>query len=106
LANLAASGNGQIVASHLGPVNPWQAVYRIASAEGSRPQRQLVPAYSCLVETTADGSTPKVVLTTRYESGQAIVQRQEAMKMDMRSALGMCSSFGKLRESQKSQARK
>jgi hypothetical protein len=102
LANLAANVNGQIVTSHLGPVNPWHAVYRIDGAEGSRPERQLVPAYSCLVETAADGSAPKAVVTTRYEGGQAIVQRQEAVKIDLRSALGMCSSLGRLRESQKS----
>jgi hypothetical protein len=106
LANLAANVNGQIVTSHLGPVNPWQAVYRIAREEESRPQRQLVPAYSCLVETTADGSTPKAVVTTRYEGGQAIVQRQETVKMDIGSALSLCSSSGKLRENQKSQAKK
>jgi hypothetical protein len=103
LANLAANGNGQIVTSHLGPVNPWQAIYRIAAAEGSRPQRQLVPAYSCLVETTADGNTPKAVVTTRYEGAQPIVQRLEAVKMDMRTALGRCSS---LKESQNSQEKK
>jgi hypothetical protein len=103
LANLAANGNGQIVTSHLGSVNPWQAIYRIAAAEGSRPQRQLVPAYSCLVETTADGNTPKAVVTTRYEGAQPIVQRLEAVKMDMRTALGRCSS---LKESQSSQDKK
>jgi hypothetical protein len=103
LANLAANGNGQIVTSHLGPVSPWQAIYRIAAAEGSRPQRQLVPAYSCLVETTADGNTPKAVVTTRYEGAQPIVQRQEAVKMDMRTALRRC---GSLEESQSSQGKK
>lgn len=106
LANLATNVNGHIVTSHLGPVNPWHAVYRIAGADGSRPQRQLVPAYSCLVETTADGSAPKAVVTTRYEGGQATVQRKEAVKMNMRSALATCSSLGKLLESPKSQPKK
>jgi hypothetical protein len=85
-------------------VNPWHAVYRIASAEGSRPQRQLVPAYSCLVETTADGSAPKAVVTTRYEGEREMVRRQEAVKTDMKSALSMCDSMGKKQESQKSQS--
>jgi hypothetical protein len=106
LTNLEANMNGQIVTSHLGPVNPWHAVYRIAGAEGSRPQRQLVPAYSCLVETATDGSTPSAVVTTRYGGGEAIVQRQEASKMDMRTALGRCSSLDKIEESKKSQAKK
>jgi hypothetical protein len=97
LANLATNGNGQIVTSHLGPTNPWLAVYRIASAIGSRPERQLVPAYSCLVETASAGSTPKSVVATRYEGGQAIVRRREVAKMDASSALGLCSTVGKLR---------
>ena len=103
LVNLAADVDGQIVTSHLGAVNPWYAVYRITGAEGSRPQRQLVPVYSCLVETKADGSAPKAVVTTRYQRGEAIIQRQEAAKMDMRSALGRCSLLEKLRPEQKSQ---
>ena len=82
LANLTSNVGREVVTSHLGPVNPWHAVYGIVGAEGSRPQRQLVPAYSCLVETTADGGTPKAVVTTGYEGGQAIVQRVEAKKMD------------------------
>ena len=95
LANLTANVNGEIVSSHVGPVNPWHAVYRISSVEGSRPQRQLIPAYSCLVVTTTDGSTPQAVVTTRFEGGQAIVQRLEAERMDIRSALGSCGSLGK-----------
>jgi hypothetical protein len=106
LANLAPSGNKRIITGHLGPSDPWLAVYRIASADGSRPERQLVPVYSCLVETAADGITPKSVVTTRYQGGQAIVRRQEAVKMDTSSALGICSSLGKLRESQKSLTKK
>ena len=106
LANLEARGGGEIVASHPGPVNPWLAVYRIANANESGPPRQLVPAYSCLVETTADGSAPKAVVTTRYEGGRAIVQRHEEVQRDMRSALERCSSKGRSRESQKSETKK
>lgn len=106
LANLTANADGQIVTSYLGPANPWHAIYRIAGAEGSRPQRQLVPLCSCLVETTADGSTPEAVVTTRFEGRQAIVQRQEAAKVDMRSAPSICSPLGKLPEGQKSQLKK
>ncbi len=106
LANIAAIGNGKIVTSHIGPTNPWLAVYSIVGAQGSRPQRQLVPAYSCLVETKTDGTTPKAVVTTRYEGGQAIVERQEVVKTEMKSAPGTCSSSGKLQESQKSLANK
>ncbi len=106
LANLTADENGEIVTSHLGPVDPWRAVYRIADAEGSRPQRQLVPVSSCLVETTADGSMPKAIMTTRYEGGQAVVQRLETKKTDMRSALDTCGPLEKLAESHKSQTKK
>jgi hypothetical protein len=100
LVNLTANRNGQIVTSHFGPVNPWQAFYRIAAAEGSRPQRQLVPTYSCLVETRADGNTPTAVVTTRYEGAQPIVQRQEAVKMDMRTAFARCSSLEESKNSE------
>lgn len=93
LTNLSANADGEIATSHLGPVNPWRAIYRIAGAEGSRPQRQLIPVNSCLVETTADGSTPTAVVTTRYEGARAVVQRVEAKRMDMRSALVMCGSL-------------
>ena len=106
LANLSVNADGQIVTSHLGPANPWHSRYRIAGAEGSRPQRQLVAAYSCLVETKADGSESKAVVLTRYEGGQAIVERQKVAKMYMRSALDMCRSLVKLRESQKSLVKK
>jgi hypothetical protein len=95
LANLATIGNGKIVTSYLGPTNPWQVVYGIAGAQGSRPERQLIPAYSCLVETKSDGITPKAIVRTRYEGGQAIVQQQEAVTMDMRLALGSCDSLKK-----------
>jgi len=74
-------------------------VYRIVGAKGSRPERQLVPVFSCLLETTPGGEKPTAVVMTRYEGGQAVVQRQEAAKMDMKAALGMCSSA-------KSQAKK
>jgi hypothetical protein len=106
LANLSPGGSGLIFSSHLAPTDPWWAVYRIAGASGSRPERQLVPAYSCLVETADDGSSPKTVVKTRYEGGQAIVRRREAAHMDLASAFAMCSSFGKSPGSQKSQAKK
>jgi hypothetical protein len=65
-------------------------VYRIMEVERSRPKRQLVPVYSCLVETNPGTDKPAVVVA-RYESGQAVVQRQEAGKIDIRAALGRCN---------------
>jgi hypothetical protein len=103
LENLAAIGNRKIVTSYLGPTNPWQAVYGIVGAQGSRPERQLIPAFSCLVETKSDGITPKAIVTTQYKGVQTIVQRQKTGTMDMRSAFGTCGSSGKLQESEKSQ---
>jgi hypothetical protein len=70
LSNLAVLGNRKIVTSYLEPTDPWQAVYGIAGAQGSRPERQLIPAFSCLVETKSDGITPKAIVTTRYGSSQ------------------------------------
>jgi len=106
LTNLDALGNGEISSSHIGPTDVWRAVYRIVGAEGSRPTRQLVPVCSCLAESTAGGEKPSVVVTTRYQGGQAVVQRQDATKMDMRSALSACSSLARQKEKPKSHARK
>jgi hypothetical protein len=106
LANLSPIENGMILTSHLGPTNPWWSVYHISTANGGRAERQLVPAYSCLIETVDDGSSPKAVVETRYESGEAIVLRREVTAMDQQSAFAMCSSFGKLPDSQKSHAKK
>jgi hypothetical protein len=47
------------------------------------------------VETKSDGITPNAIITTRYEGGQAIVQRQKAVTMDMSSALGSCGALKK-----------
>ena len=99
LTNLSSLEGGLVSSSQMGPTYPWQAVYRIVGAKGSRPERQLVPVFSCLLETTPGGEKPTAVVMTRYEGGQAVVQRQEAVKMDMKAALGMCSSA-------KSQAKK
>lgn len=92
LTNLSSLEGGLVSSSQMGPTDPWQAGYRIVGAKGSRPERQLVSVFSCLLETTPGGEKPTAVVTTRYEGGQAVVQRQEAVKMDMKAALGMCSS--------------
>lgn len=93
---------GHISSSHMGPANTWQAVYRVTGAEGSRPERQLVPVYSCLVETTPGGEKPTAVVMTRYR--QAVVQRLETANLDMRAAQDSCGSSGKTADSRKSQA--
>jgi hypothetical protein len=92
LTNLNSREGGFVSSSQMGPTDPWQATYRIAGVKGSRPERQLVPAFSCLLETTPGGEKPTAVVMTKYEGGQAVVRRQEATKMDMKAALGMCSS--------------
>ncbi len=91
LTNLEPFANGQISSSHIGPENMWRAVYRVVESEQSRPQRQLIPVSSCLVETQPGGGRPTTVLITRYEKGQPVVQRYEAEKMDIKAALGMCN---------------
>jgi hypothetical protein len=73
--------------------NMCRAVYRITGAEGSRPERQLIPAYFCLVETTPGGEKPTAVVTAQYQSGQTVVQGHPAGKLDIRAALGRCSSL-------------
>ena len=90
MTNLEPLAGGQISTSHMGPDNMWRAVYRIAEVEGSRPERQLIPVYSCLVETKPGGGRPAAVVTVRYESGHAVVQRPDARKMDIRAALDWC----------------
>ena len=55
MTNLEPLAGRQISASHIGSENMWRAVYRITDVEGSRPERQLVPVYSCLVETKPGG---------------------------------------------------
>jgi hypothetical protein len=93
LTNLKPLADGQISSSHMGLASNWLAVYRVASAEGSRPQRQLIPMYSCLVESTPNGEKPTAIVTTRYEGGQAVVRRQKAVRMELSAALGECN-FG------------
>jgi hypothetical protein len=92
LTNLSPLEDGLVSSSSMGPTDAWRAVYRIVGAEGSRPERQLVPVFSCLLETTPGGEKPIAVLITRYEGGQAVVERREAVKMDRKAALGLCSS--------------
>lgn len=92
LTNLEPLAGGQISTSHMGPENMWRAVYRITGAQGSRPERQLVPVYSCLVETKPGEEKPRAVVMTRYHGGQAVVYRQDAVKMGMNEALVKCSS--------------
>ena len=91
MTNLEPLAGGQISASHMGPENTWRAVYRITGVEGSRPERQLVPVYSCLVEMKPGGEKPSAVVVARYESGQAVVERHEAGEMDIRAAIDRCN---------------
>jgi hypothetical protein len=90
LTNLEPLANGRISSSHMGPENMWQAVYRVTESEESRPQRQLIPLSSCLIETAPGGERPTAVVITRYEGGQATLQRQETVKMDIRVAVSKC----------------
>lgn len=91
LTNLTSSGGGLVSSSQIGPTDPWQAVYRIAGGKGSRPERQLVPVVSCLLETTPAGDRPIALVMTQFDSGQAVVRRQDTGKMDMKEALVKCS---------------
>gem|GEM_PF-4696845 len=89
MTNLEPLAGGRISTSQIGPENMWRAVYQITEAEGSRPERQLIPVYSCLV-TKPGGAKPQTVVIAQYESGQAVVQRYDARKTDIRTALGKC----------------
>ena len=90
LTNLTSIGDGMVASSEMGPTNPWQAVYRIAGARDSRPKRQLIPALSCSYEMIPGGDKLAALITTRYEGGQAVVQRKDAGKMSMKEALAEC----------------
>lgn len=92
LTNLASSDGAMVSSSHMGPSSPWQAVYQIVGTKRSRPERQLVPLFSCLLETTSSGDKASVVVTTRYSDGHAVVQRQDASKMSTKEALSKCRS--------------
>lgn len=92
LTNLTSLEGGLVSSSQMGPTNPWQAVYRIVGAQGSRPERQLVPVFSCLLETTPGGDKPTAVVMTRFDSGKAVVLRNDAVKTGMKEALVECSS--------------
>src|SRR5215471_6653027 len=92
LTNLTSLEGGLVSSSHIGPTDPWQAVYRIVGAQGSRPERQLVPVFSCLLETTPDGDKPTAVVVTRFDGGQAVVQRNDSVKMGMKEAFAKCVS--------------
>ena len=97
LTNLKPLGDGQISGSHMGPANSWIAVYRVVGSDGSWPVRQLVPMRSCLlVESTPDGEKPTAIVITQVEGEQTVVHRQDAAKMDAKSALDQCS-FGALK---------
>jgi hypothetical protein len=91
MTNLEPLSGGQILTSHMGPENMWRAAYKITGVVGSRPERQLVPVYSCLVETKPGGEKLASVVTVRYESGRAVVKRHQAGKMDIRAALSRCN---------------
>jgi hypothetical protein len=90
LTNLEPFMAGRISSSHPGPANPWVAVYRIAAADGGRPERQLVPVCSCLIESVPGGEKPAAVVITRYEGGAERVERQQASNMDIKAALHKC----------------
>jgi hypothetical protein len=92
LTNLSSHEGDLVSSSHMGPTNPWEATYRIVGALGSWPERQLVPVFSCLVETTPNGATPTAVVMTRYEGGHAVVQRKEAANVDTKAAFVICRS--------------
>ena len=92
LTNLASGDGAMVSSSHMGPASPWQAVYQIVGTKGSRPERQLVPLFSCLVETTPGGDKPSAVVTTRYSGGHAVVQRRDATRMNTKEAFSKCSS--------------
>ena len=91
LTNLEPFTNGQISSSYIGPENMWRAVHRVMQSEESRPQRQLIPLSSCLVETAPGGERPTAVVMARYERGQPVVQRYEAEKMGARAAFNICN---------------
>lgn len=93
LENLKPLVDGQMSSSHMGVASNWLAVYRVAGAEESRPQRQLIPMYSCLVESAPSEEKPIAIVTTRYESGQAVVRRQKVVGMQQGEAFDKCS-FG------------
>lgn len=92
LTNLTSKDGALVSSSHMGPTNPWQAVYQIMGARGSRPERQLVPLFSCLLETKSNGDKPSAIVTTRYKGRHAVVQRQDANGMSMKEALSKCPS--------------
>jgi hypothetical protein len=92
LTNLNSLDGGMVSSSQIGPTNHWRAVYRIAEAEGSRPERQLVPVLSCLLETSPDGEKGMAVVMTRYEGGRGVVRRREATRVDMKAVLDSCST--------------
>lgn len=94
LTNLGVESEHRISASSIGPANPWSAVYGISNSEGG-PPRQLVPFYSCLVETNVGGSKPVAFVITHYDHGEAAVQRRDAGQMDTGTAMDKCTAMGK-----------
>jgi len=90
LTNLTSMGGALLSSSHIGPTNPWRAVYQIMGAKGSRPERQLVPLFSCLLETTSYGDKPSAIVTTRYKGGRAVVERQNVNGMSLKEAFRKC----------------
>jgi len=92
LTNLEPLRDGLVSSSRMGPANPWRARYRVTGAPGSRPERQLLPISSCLVETMPGGEKPTALVLTRFENGRAVVQQQDAGKMEMKAALAQCDS--------------
>ena len=93
LTNLTSLKDGLLSSSHLGPANPWQAVYRIAGSKRSGPEQQLVPVFSCLLETTLNGDMLTAVVTTRYDAGRpAMVRRQNTVNVKMKEAMDRCAS--------------
>jgi hypothetical protein len=91
LTNLATEKEGRwIVASSIGPTNPWRAVYRIFDGKHSAPGRQLLPMSACSVETGPGGESPIAIWITRFEKDEVVVHRQDAGKMDRKAAEQVC----------------
>ena len=90
LSNLTTGVAGWIVSYSIGPTNPWQAGYRVAGSGQGRPQHQLLPVYSCMMETAPDGNSTRAIVMTRYQSGQATVERRDVEKMEMSAAAKEC----------------
>jgi|SRR5215471_5632197 len=80
LTNLTSSDGGMVSSSQMGTTNPWQAAYRIVGAKGSRPERQLVPLFSCLLETTPSGDSRAQSLRRGITAGKRLSTGKSPLK--------------------------